>query len=160
MNWEHLIETAKLLAGSDEASPAPGRPRQAVLRRAVSTAYYAMFHALCLSNAETLVGASPTGHNASLWVDTYRTLDHRVAKNRLGQRSQLPQEIAVRNFARVFGSLQEQRIRADYDPQARFARSEVLNLIARAEAATGAFCATSAQTRRSLAVYLLVRTRS
>ena len=119
-----------------------------------------MFHALCLSNAETLLGASPTGPSPSLWVDTYRTLDHRIAKNRLGQRSQLPQDLAVRNFARVFGSLQEQRIRADYDPQARFARSETLNLIARAEAATRAFYATSAQTRRSLAVYLLVRSRN
>ena len=48
------MEAARLLAGSSASSSASGRPRQAMLRRAVSTAYYAMFHALCQSNADTL----------------------------------------------------------------------------------------------------------
>lgn len=160
MNWEHLFEAARLLAGTEAGVSARGRPRQAMLRRSVSTAYYAMFHALCLSNAETLVGAFPTGPVADLWMDTYRTVDHRAAMNRLGQIGQLPQAPDVRTFARLFGGLQEQRIRADYDPQARFARSEVMTLIALAEAATRAFSAASSQARRSLAVYLLVRSRS
>ena len=160
LNWEHSIEAARLLAGSYGTGPPPGRPRQAMLRRAVSTAYYAMFHALCQSNADTLVGPMPTGPNVSLWMDAYRTLNHRTAKSRLTQYVQITPNPAVRSFANLFGNLQEQRISADYDPSARFVRSQVVNLIARAEAATRTFSNTSVQTRRALAVYLLVRPRT
>ena len=38
---DHLLEQARLLANLDKK-----RPRQASLRRAVSTAYYALFHLL------------------------------------------------------------------------------------------------------------------
>ena len=160
LNWEHSIEAARLLAGSYGTDPSPGRPRQAMLRRAVSTAYYAMFHALCQSNADTLVGPAPAGPNISLWVDAYRTLNHTTAKNRLTQYVQATPDPAVRSFANLFGNLQEQRISADYDPSARFVRTQVISLIDRAEAATRAFSNTSVQTRRALAVYLLVRPRS
>ena len=68
-------------------------------------------------------------------------------------------DLAVQNFGLVFGNLQEQRISADYDPSARFVRSQVMNFVARAEAATHAFSNASVQTRRALAVYLLVRSR-
>ena len=112
-----------MLAGSSASSSASGRPRQAMLRRAVSTAYYAMFHALCQSNADTLVGSSPAGPDVELWLDTYRTLEHRVAKNRLASYIAARQELAIPDFAQTFGSMQEQRISADYDPTARFVRS-------------------------------------
>ena len=159
MNWEHLFDAAKMLAASPGTTAIPGRPRQAMLRRVVSTAYYAMFHALCNSNAVCLVGPSPTGPDVELWVDTYRTLQHRAAKNRLQSYAQPGREPAIRTFAGVFGDVQDQRIKADYDPQVRLARSQVVNLIARAEAATRAFYNTPQQTRRQLAVYLLVRPR-
>ena len=160
LNWEHSIEAARMLAGSSASVPASGRPRQAMLRRAVSTAYYAMFHALCQSNADTLVGPSPSGPDIELWLDTYRTLDHRAAKNRLTSYISLRQDLTLRDFARTFVSMQEQRIFADYDPTARFVRSQVNTFIGRAEVATRAFCSVPAQTRRSLALYLLVRRRS
>ena len=70
MNWEHTIEAARLLAGSSASSSASGSPRQPMLRRAVSTAYYATFHALCQSNADTLVGPSAAGPNIELCLDT------------------------------------------------------------------------------------------
>ena len=149
-----------MLAGSSASVPASGRPRQAMLRRAVSTAYYAMFHALCQSNADALVGPLPSGPDAELWLDTYRTLEHRAAKNRLASYISSRQDPAIRDFTRTFGSMQEQRINADYDPTARFVRSQVMTFISRAEAATRAFCNVPAQTRRSLAVHLLVRHRS
>ena len=56
MNWRHLIQSALLLAGQLPARTPPGRPRQADLKRAISNAYYAMFHALCHSNATALWG--------------------------------------------------------------------------------------------------------
>lgn len=65
-----------LLAQADHLCRlSPKRPKQANLRRAVSASYYAVFHALCRSNADALVGkgaARPT----RAWMQTYRALDH------------------------------------------------------------------------------------
>lgn len=160
MNWEHAIESARMLSGSDGTATPPGRPRQARLRRAVSTAYYAMFNALCWSNADALVGRASTGPDADIWVEVYRSLQHRDAKTRLASYSRLRHDRAVQNFARVFGNLQEQRVNADYNPLARFTRSDVVVLVDRAEAATRAFYNTPIQTRRLLAGHLLARTRN
>ena len=63
-----LIATARRTVGTG-----PGAPRQSDLRRAVSTAYCALFHCLARSSADTLVGKTrhiegnrrggrPTGH--------------------------------------------------------------------------------------------------
>ena len=156
MNWQHSIEAAKMLAGSHETIPTPpGRPRQAMLRRAVSTAYYAMFHALCESNADTLVGQSPPSPHSDLWTETYRALQHRTAKNRLASYIQLVQDPAMRGFGQLFGTMQQQRISADYNPRARFVRSEVVTSIERTEAAIHAFYNIPTPTRRRLAIYLL-----
>ena len=53
MNPARLISIATQLALSSDDTP----ERQDDLRRAVSTAYYAMFHTLANSNANTLIGA-------------------------------------------------------------------------------------------------------
>ena len=103
---------------------------------------------------QPLVGSSPAGSDVALWLDTYRTLEHRVAKNRLASYIAARQELAIRDFAQTFGSMQEQRISADYDPTARFVRSQVMAFIDRTEDATRAFVNVPGQTRRSLAVYL------
>ena len=160
MNWQHSFEAARLLAGVGDSPAAPGRPRQAMLRRAVSAAYYAMFNALCKSNADVLVGAAAAGQDVQLWLDTFRSLQHNVAKNRLEQYANDRQEPALRTFARAFGKLQEQRITADYDPTEKFLRSRVANLIDEAETATSSFRDIPARTRRSLALHLLVRRRN
>ena len=160
MNWQHSIEAARMLAGVGDSPSAPGRPRQAMLRRAVSAAYYAMFNALCQSNADVLVGISSTGQDAQLWLDTFRALQHNVAKNRLEQYANTSRDPVLRTFARAFGKLQEQRITADYDPTADFLRSQVFWLIDEAETATSAFQNLPARTRRTLALHLLVRRRN
>lgn len=51
MSSRDLIEAARLLA-----EPGPGRPTQARLRRAVSTACYAMFHCLAATVADLFIG--------------------------------------------------------------------------------------------------------
>ena len=93
MDWVELIRASRLLAG--------GQPSQEALRRAVSTAYYAMFHALATSNADLIVGAR-TPVNQSDWIATYRSLQHYRAENPLHGWPHLfsPQ---VRNFATVIG---------------------------------------------------------
>ena len=155
MNWQHSIDAARLLAGSSPS--AQGRPRQMMLRRALSTAYYAMFHALCESNADVLVGVAPSGADAQLWVDTFRALQHNAAKNRLAQYVNIGQDPTLTFFARTFSEMQEQRIIADYEPSVMFTRSEVIRLINRVESEIHAFRSLPARTRRGLAIYLLVR---
>ena len=104
MDWLHLIESARLLAG---AAAARGRPRQAMLKRALSAAYYAMFHALCASNADTLIGTSRAVDRAA-WTRTYRGLYHGFARQQMTRHSaSLPHRI--QNFAGTFISLQEWR---------------------------------------------------
>ena len=128
-----------------------------MLGKAISVAYYAMFHALCSSNAETLIGASsPAGGLA--WSRTYRALDHGAANNRMTQHiAILPP--AIQTFARAFRDLQETRHIADYDPDAKFRRSNVIALIDRAESAILSFYAASVAERRTLATLVLLRDR-
>lgn len=158
MNWRQLIDTARELAGVVGDTPTgPGRPRQIRLRRALSTAYYAMFHTLCRSNAETLIGSAPVTQGTESLVWAYRSLNHGSAKRNLaGYRpnSQIHRDIA--SFSRVFSNLQEHRHDADYDPRKVYTRREVDTLINQAEAAIETFEAVSAQDRRDLAAYLLL----
>ena len=77
MNPARLINIATELALSSDDTP----ERQDDLRRAVSTAYYAMFHALANSNANALVGA-PTNNDAMAWNRAYRALEHGDARRR------------------------------------------------------------------------------
>ena len=161
LDWQHLIDAARILAGVSGGATAPGRPRQAMLKRAVSTAYYAMFDALCASNANALVGTSPTGEALDLWIQTYRALDHGQAKNRLLAYLRQSSITEVRDFASEFANLQEHRLAADYNPSSVLTRSQVVRLIDRAEAVTQAFRSLPARPRRMLATYLLVaRTRN
>lgn len=66
MNPRDLIRIARQLA-SGAVGGNRGRPRQAELRRAVSAAYYAMFHALALSGANTLAGSTRANRSQRAW---------------------------------------------------------------------------------------------
>ena len=156
MDWQHLFDAARVLAGASGAAAAPGRPRQAMLKRAVSTTYYAMFHAVCSSNADVLVGTSPTGDDLELWVQAYRALDHRPAKDRLASYQLYSPAPEILDFSGVFGRMQGYRLDADYNPSSVFVRVEVVTLIDRAEAVTQAFDNLPARQRRLLATHLLV----
>ena len=58
-----LVGTARRLA----TSGAKGKPRQSDLRRAISTAYYALFHALAKDGADLFVGAA-AAHPIAEWA--------------------------------------------------------------------------------------------
>ena len=157
MKWQHLIEMARLLAGQG-ALITPGRPRQAMLKKAVSAAYYALFHALCYSNANVLIGSSARAARLPGWTRTYRALDHNAARDRLLQHHSGASP-AVQSFGTAFSVLQANRHRADYDPGARFYRANTVSLIDRAEDAIRAFLSTDDQERRELAAAVLMRGR-
>ncbi len=153
MNWEDLIAAARRLATPDGNR----QPTQAALKRAVSTAYYAMFHTLAHSNAECLAGPR-NQNNEPAWVHVYRAIDHQPAKNRMNEnKRQLPPQI--RRFADTFSELQSQRHLADYAPDKDFTTSETDTWILRAEAAIIQFNQATPDERKQLAIKLLIRTR-
>ena len=69
------LRPSDLLASAGKLVPSGrGRPLESDLRRAVSTAYYALFHGLAECCANELVGRNMRGQAA--WVRTYRALNH------------------------------------------------------------------------------------
>jgi uncharacterized protein (UPF0332 family) len=147
-----LLETAEVLARRTR------RPRQADLRRSVSTAYYALFHALAAESADRLVGTG--GRSLPAWSRVYRALDHGRAKQAvegLGRRQETGHALA--SFCLVFAKLQEERHRADYDPDSRYRREEVLGWIGRARGAVVALRRSERDERLELVTRCLFRER-
>lgn len=107
----------------------PRNPRQASLRRAVSTAYYALFHLL-------ISEAVANWTRASLRAALGRAFDHGVMKaasNRIQDTRQFPFTgedprvvAALRDVAKAFAQLQEKRHTADYDNTTFWTRTEAL----------------------------------
>ena len=159
MNPHDLIKIASFLATIGVVSNL-GRPRQADLRRAVSAAYYALFHALAHCGADMLAGSSSARRNQAGWQRIYRSLEHGTTLRRLNNRSGMrgfPREI--RGFGRLFVNLQVERHRADYDPTARFDRTTVIQLVAEAERRIIALQNAAPADRRDFAIYVLFRDR-
>lgn len=154
-----LIETAR---GLTELSPR--RPVQANLRRAVSTAYYAMFHCLASSAANLLIGRrgnrSSARHQAA-WHQVYRALEHGMARNAC-QHKQVLEEfpLEIRDFAQSFVDLQQARQRADYSLDGDdYYKSDVFAEIDAAELAVRQFEQADVEARRSFAAHLLFKRR-
>ena len=76
ISWQGLIASSRHAA----ASPLPES-----IRRSVSTAYYAMFHALAASNAECLVGTPQGELGEPAWLRAYRGMDYGKARRYLEQ---------------------------------------------------------------------------
>lgn len=127
---EHLLEQARHLAGRERT-----RPRQASLRRALSTAYYALFHFL-IREAVRQIGPNLSEEN---YNRAYRWFDHgamiRVARAFSQKTVQIEKsrDVLIRSnnsgiqfIAQHFADLQELRHLADYDPGAIFVRADVL----------------------------------
>lgn len=156
VNHRELIRIARQLAAGHLGSSV-GRPRQADLRRAVSTAYYALFHALAACAADTLIGPNPASRIEPLWLQTYRTLDHGQAKERCQGAMMGLFPPGIRDFARQFVEMQVQRHDADYNPGATFTRREVRRFINETEWHIARFESVPEQARRAFAVYVLFR---
>lgn len=86
--------------------------RQVALRRAVSGAYYAVFHALCSVCADEMVGWSRTGIHDPI----YRTLDHRAVRKRLTSARAARIAETLPRIGASFANLQDHRHNADYEP--------------------------------------------
>ena len=139
--YSDLLAQAKHLAEKE-----PKRPKQASLRRAVSAAYYSLFHHLVSEAALFMVkgpgacGIRPVFQRAFVHSDMSK-----VAKSFAGGTvsdawkslmagGQIPSDL--RRVASAFNQLQEARHAADYDLTRRFARDGVNDLIEMAEKAS------------------------
>ncbi len=147
-----LIEAARVLAESGI-----DRPTQASLRRAVSTAYYAMFHCLAATAADLFVGQQRT----PAWHRIYRALEHGRVRNACREARPMRQfPLEIRNFAKTFVELQIARQRADYALHlAAYTKSDVLVYIASAEWAIGELDQADIDARRGFAAHALFRQR-
>jgi uncharacterized protein (UPF0332 family) len=119
---DDLLEQAQHLSHRED-----GEPKQASLRRAVSTAYYALFHLLI----DDAVSQWAIEHQRRMLA---RTFDHGAMKatcNELVKAvkggAQRPQELYV--VAQAFMQLQQHRHDADYDIGKIWTRTDVENVL-------------------------------
>ena len=155
IDWEDLIAAGR--ATLILQSPAT-QPTSAAIRRAISTAYYAAFHALAASNADVLVGQAHDQLTADAWIRTYRGLNHSQAKTQL-QRHHTSLSTDAQIFADLFCDLQNERHNADYNPRALFTPQAAFTWLSKAEAAITDFLLTAQSERAVVAILTLIRTR-
>jgi uncharacterized protein (UPF0332 family) len=126
---QDLLEQSRHLANRE-----PRRPRQASLRRAVSTAYYALFHLLTTAavsdwriarHRSKLARAFEHGKMKSACSDTVKQL--RSRKYASAQK--------LKSVAEAFVELQQHRHTADYDNSKKWTRTDVLAQIQSVQAA-------------------------
>jgi uncharacterized protein (UPF0332 family) len=150
-----------LEAALDLANSSKGKPKQAHLRRAVSTTYYAMFHALARCCADLFIGGTGSGRSKEAWRQVYRALDHGFAKSACTNKatlSQFPKEI--QDFANLFVQMQLKRHDADYNPDGTVFKSAVLTDVSTVEAAIDGFNKAPLKDRRAFAAFVLVKQRN
>jgi hypothetical protein len=140
-----LLEQARFLSHRES-----GKPRQASLRRAVSAAYYALFHMLAEDAASQASPVAPTG----LRIRVQRSFQHTTMKEAakafisaakparnwkapapLDEFLTGPPSPALEAVAAAFIKLQDERHKADYDLTFQFDRSSVQALVREADEA-------------------------
>jgi uncharacterized protein (UPF0332 family) len=147
-----------------------GAPNQTRLRRAVSTAYYALFHSIARTAADAFVG---TKYRQSPRYETiYRSFEHRrmnrscedVDKLTLGTSARKALGVVVvsqeiRDVANAFVKLQERRHWADYSPTGKISRAEARDLVDLADSVIAQLAIADAEERRNFLAYLMLAVR-
>lgn len=129
-----------------------------IRRRAVSTAYYAVFHALARLCADELLGNDRETRKSKEYERVYRALEHKTLRS-VFQNTPRNDRI-IRQIGDRVVLLQSKRHDADYLPTGHvFSKAESLDLIASAKSAIELMDSLSAQERRALAVRLIIRDR-
>lgn len=155
-----LLAVARSLCSADDASPA-------ALRRAVSTGYYALFHAVLRAAAGRYAD-----DGSAAYALLYRSFEHGqmraacevVGRGRFGGRLEKTMgraavSEAARDFALGFVAAQERRMTADHEPRGAFDALDVRSGLAEVERALDAFGRIPAEERADLLALLMVRAR-
>lgn len=163
---QHFFEQA------DELSrpPAAGAPRQVNLRRAISAAYYGVFHYLLASVADEFVGVG--GRGTPRYALVYRSIDHGAVRELCAEakKQSMPAKYAkyvpggafgleLQTFAGAFLELQERRHSADYDPSVRIKLSDARLAIATARSAVAQYGGADEDQRKRFLTLLAFRPR-
>lgn len=146
LNSDHLLEQADRLT----IPPGVGAPRQADLRRAISTAYYGVFHAVATEAADDFVGR--TQRDTARYALVYRGIDHGRLRAicedivKLTPPTKYVRYLPSGGFgsdliavATAIRELQERRHSADYDPLFRAKTSDAVLAVATARNALARF---------------------
>jgi uncharacterized protein (UPF0332 family) len=146
LNPKHLLDQADRLISSTSA----GAPRQVDIRRAISAAYYSVFHYVMTMAADEFIGN--TKRRDQRYTLVYRSVDHRtfkelcieIIKNTPTARyrtyiNSCNFNVDIKSFARAVPELQEKRHIADYDPSQRVRTSNASLAISMARSAIAAF---------------------
>jgi uncharacterized protein (UPF0332 family) len=165
LNPDHLFEQAERLI-----APLAGAPRQVDLRRAISAAYYGVFHAALTAAADQFVGA--TKRSSSLYALVYRSIDHKTLRETCKevQKQKLPAKYApyvpkngfgpnIRAFAASMLELQEKRLVADYDPAIRIKSLDASLAIRTARSAVNRFRKAGISPRKAFLALMLFSPR-
>lgn len=166
LNPQHLIDQAELLLSGRHG----GKPRQVDLRRAISAAYYAVFHQILTAAADEFVGKSLRSDQRHRLV--YRSIDHSAVKRMCDEASRqnpspkyrkfLPNggfEQKIRDFSNIFIRLQALRHDADYDPSQYFSSVDALFSIYLASSAISDFTTAYPEDRKLFLTLLLFQPR-
>ncbi len=158
---EELLEHADRLAGDATAT-------QADLRRAISAAYYAIFHFCLTAAADMAVGAAV--RSTAEYILVYRSIDHSRLRGLCDRlRGTKPGNLAITpaggfgdmaKFARIAFNLYEQRILADYDPTMTCSGSEVRLAVSDVREAIAWFKSCGREQQRAFLAMLLFKARS
>ena len=161
MKSTNLLRAAQAQA-QGAVNTGAGRPIQEELKRAVSTAYYALFLHLCDSTANLMVGTLQLdpGRRAA-WQRMYRILQHGATRNKCENRREVRQfSSGIREFAETLLKAQDARHDADYDPFSKYTREQVLDIIAEAYRVISVFDAAPRNERLHFIAYLLASDRN
>lgn len=135
-----LVDLASRLASG---SGGPGRPRTIELRRAVSTAYYAVFHKLVQHAAIRLIGPgwSPQHSSVARWISHSELAALANASNGMAkpalQSALHPVDPRLADLSQFFVDLQVARHDADYNDLFAVTREEARLAVESARRAVG-----------------------
>lgn len=133
------------------------QPRSAGLRRrAVSTAYYAVFHTIARVCADEI--AADHDRSSDEYTMVYRSLEHAGVRKALTE-GPLAKDARLRRIGEAFVLLQEERLKADYMPPVAgvIELSKALELLAEAEFVVEDLEALPPETRQTLVIRLLIK---
>jgi hypothetical protein len=147
---DFIASARKLLAG---------QPSDVDIRRAVSAAYYGMFHQMSgavFSQASSHRGGATL---AGGWVKVYRSADHRALSSRCNDAKDAVWAFSqpIVSYAEALVRTYKARIDADYDPSVSLVLSDAALIVDLAELAIAEFDAVPDQERRAFVLFVSLR---
>ena len=168
LNPRHLLEQAERLL---EPANASGLVRQADRRRAISSAYYAVFHFTLAALADEFVGK--LDRKSESYALAYRSIDHRPLANLCSKISNpktrehiLPYFPTtgigpnIIEYASLLVQLKEKRTAADYDPSHWVTIDDARQAIVDARSAIEGFNKATVARRRAFLALLVFPIRT